>query len=119
MPTSPDKPSTPTEPPSKAGNDALATAPPTKAASPGHEEPAEATLTALAKKGGSSEAAGLPSGLTIPRPTKTVECNMMSYTDGEGVARQIYMPKGTMGVACALYAGKRFDALAKFPTWGE
>lgn len=118
MPTSPDKPSTPTEPPSKAGSDALATAPSTKAASPGHEEPVQATLTALDKHGG-SDAADLPSDLTIPRPTKTVECNMMSYTDGEGVARQIYMPKGTLGVACALYAGKRFDALARFPSWGE
>lgn len=119
MSTSPQHPSTPTEPPSKAGDDAPATrAPSTKAASHRHEEPAGATQRALARDD-SSEAADLPSGLTIPRPTKTVECNMMSYTDDEGVTRQIYIPKGTMGVACALYADKRFEDLARFPAWGE
>lgn len=44
---------------------------------------------------------------------------MMSYTDGEGVARRIYMPKRTMSLASALLSGKRFDDLARFPVWGE
>lgn len=117
MPTSPQDPSTPTEPPSEALNDApAATAPSTKAASVRHGEATEAIQTALAKGNGDSEAADLPSGITIHCPTKTVECNMMSYTDGEGVARRIYMPKGTMSNASALYAGKRFDDLARFPS---
>lgn len=64
--------------------------------------------------------AGLPPGLTIPGPiTKTVECNMMSYTDGEGITRQIYMPKGTAGLASTLLMDKRWDSLAKFPVWSE
>lgn len=120
MPTSPQNPSTHTETPSEAGNDApAARAPSTKAASHRHEEPAGATQTAPAKEKSGSEAADSPFSPTVPRPTKTVECNMMSYTDGEGVTRQIYMPKGTMSLACALYAGKRFDDLARFPAWGE
>lgn len=114
MSTSTHKPEASTEPPSKAGNDAPATA--STKASPGHE-PSEVMQVAYAGDGG-SEAAGLPLGFTI-RPTKTVDCNMMSYTDGEGVARQIYMPKGTAGLASALYADKRFDDLARFPAWGE
>lgn len=119
MPTSPQNPSTPTESPSKAGNGApAARAPSTEAATPGQGEPEEARQTFLDKHGG-GEAAGPPSSPTVPHPTKTVECNMMSYTDGEGVARRIYIPKGTMSVACALYADKRFDDLARFPAWGE
>lgn len=119
MPISSQNPSTPAELPCPAENDAPATVPPTKAASPGQEEEAtEEEQTALARDG-SSEATDLPSGLTVPRPIKTVECNMTSYTDDEGVTRQIYMPKGTMSVACALYAGKRFEDLARFPAWGE
>lgn len=104
-----------TESPSKAGNDTPATV--STKASHGHEV-MEVIQVAHAKAGG-SEAADLPPGLIIPRPTKTVECNMMSYTDGEGVTREIYMPKGTMGLACALSEAKRFDDLAKFPAWGE
>lgn len=72
---------------------------------------------ASAKDGGRN--ASLPPGFPPIRPTKTVECNMMSYTDGEGVARSIYMPKGTAGLAAALHTARRFDDLAKFPAWGE
>ncbi|KAG6365297.1 hypothetical protein INS49_006906 [Diaporthe citri] len=116
MPTSPQNPVIPTEAASKAENDATATASTT--ASPGHE-PTEATQIALAKNCGDEAGLFLAPGLTIPRPTKTVECNVMSYTDGEGVARRIYMPKGTAGLAGALYTAKRFDDLARFPAWGE
>lgn len=59
------------------------------------------------------------SGPATPRPTKTVECNMMSYADDDGVTRQIYMPKGTAGLADALLTAKRFSDLDKFPAWGD
>lgn len=52
-----------------------------------------------------------------PRPIKTVECNMMRYIDGEGVTRQIYMPKGTARLAGDLFTARRFSGLAKFPAW--
>lgn len=57
--------------------------------------------------------------LNLPRPIKTVDCNMMQYTNGDGVARQIYMPKGTAALASNLLTAKRFSDLAKFPAWGE
>lgn len=116
MPTQPQKPVLPTEAPCKAENDATAT--PSTKTSPGHE-PTEVIQIAHAKDGGDEAGPVLAPGLTIPRPIKTVECNMMSYTDGDGVARKIYMPKGTAGLAGALYTAKRFDDLAKFPAWGE
>ncbi|KAL2277319.1 hypothetical protein FJTKL_00043 [Diaporthe vaccinii] len=116
MSNSPQNPEIPTESPSEAENNATATAP-TKA-SPGHEL-IETTQTALAKNGCNEECLAPAFGLVIPRPTKTVECNMMSYTDGEGVARKIYMPKGTARLAGTLYTAKRFDDLARFPVWGE
>lgn len=120
MPTSSQNPSNPTDPPSKAGDDVpAARATLAKAASPRHETATEATQKALARDDGGNEAAEAPSSPTVLRPTKTVECNMMSYTDDEGVIRQIYMPKGTMSLACALYADNRFDDLARFPAWGE
>lgn len=55
----------------------------------------------------------------IPRPTRSVECNMMSYVDGEGAKREIWMPKGTMRTACNHLEKKDWDALSKFPAWGE
>lgn len=58
-------------------------------------------------------------GPTISRPIKTVECNTMSYTDGDGVARQIYMPKGTARLAGALLMAERFSDLARFPAWDD
>lgn len=116
MSTLPQNSEIPTESPLKAENNVTATS--STKASPGHE-PAEATQTALAKNGGNGADLSPFSGFTVPRPTKTVECNMMSYTDGEGVVRQIYMPKGTAKLAGTLYKAKRFDDLAKFPVWGE
>lgn len=59
------------------------------------------------------------SGPVILRPIKTVDCNMMSYADDDGVTHQIYMPKGTARLAGALLTAKRFSDLAKFPAWGE
>lgn len=44
---------------------------------------------------------------------------MMSYADDDGVTRQIYMPKGTAGLADALLTAKRFSDLDKFPAWGD
>lgn len=116
MSNSPQDPEVPTEPHSEAENNATATAP--AKASPGHEL-VGTTQTALAKDGGNDACLAPAPGLTIPRPIKTVECNMMSYTDGEGVTRKIYMPKGTARLAGTLYTAKRFDDLARFPAWGE
>lgn len=56
---------------------------------------------------------------SIPRPTRTVECNMMSYTDGEGAKKEIWIPKGTLSTACKHFERKDWDALAKFPAWSE
>lgn len=117
MSTSPPNPEIPSESSPKAEVDASAAAASTKA-SPGHE-PTETIQIALAKDGGNDAGLRIAPGLTITRPIKTVECNMMSYTDSEGVTRQIYMPKGTAGLAGALYTAKRFDELARFPAWGE
>ncbi|PVH75769.1 hypothetical protein DL98DRAFT_518461 [Cadophora sp. DSE1049] len=52
-----------------------------------------------------------------PVPTRTVECNSMSYTDGEGVQRQIWIPKGTLKTACKHLDNKNWAALTKFPTY--
>lgn len=60
--------------------------------------------------------ASLPKSL--PRPTRTVECNMMSYTDGKGTKKQIWMPKGTTRTACKHLEKEDWDALVKFPVWG-
>lgn len=117
MSTSVPNPEIPSESPPKAEVDAPAAAASTKA-SPEHES-TETTPTVLVRDGGSNAGLPIAPGLTIPRPIKTVECNMMSYTDGEGVTWQIYMPKGTAGLAGALYTAKRFDELARFPAWGE
>ncbi|KAH8197098.1 hypothetical protein TruAng_008737 [Truncatella angustata] len=38
----------------------------------------------------------------------------MVYTDDKGVRHSIYMPKGTMQLACDHYENKRWDELAKF-----
>lgn len=118
MPTSHQKPEIVTNSPStKAENDAPATA--STETSPRHEESTETMQTVVLKDSGNEADPPHDPEHTISRPTKTVDCNMLSYTDGEGIARHIYMPKGTMHLACALYDGKRFDDLAKFPAWGE
>ena len=56
---------------------------------------------------------------SIPRPIRTVACNMMSYIDGEGARKQIWIPKGTLSTASKHFENKEWDALAKFPTWGK
>ncbi|KAG4430313.1 hypothetical protein IFR05_014203 [Cadophora sp. M221] len=53
----------------------------------------------------------------VPIPTRSVECNSMSYTDGEGVGRQIWIPKGTLQTASMHFYKKNWDALAKWPTY--
>ena len=55
----------------------------------------------------------------LARPIRSRECNVMSYTDGEGAKKKIWMPKGTMRTACNHLAEKDWDALAKFPVWSE
>ncbi len=55
----------------------------------------------------------------LPRPTRTVECNMLSYVDGTGAKKNIWLPKGTMHTACRHFNEKDWNALAKFPAWGE
>ncbi|KAH7309999.1 hypothetical protein BKA65DRAFT_519269 [Rhexocercosporidium sp. MPI-PUGE-AT-0058] len=53
----------------------------------------------------------------IPRPTRSVECNSMGYTDDKGVERQIWIPKGTLQAACKHFDMKNWNALAKWPTY--
>jgi len=53
------------------------------------------------------------------KPIRTRECNMMSYVDGEGVKREIWMPKGTMTTACKYFSEENWDELAKFPVWNN
>ncbi|KAM7190379.1 hypothetical protein V8F33_009495 [Rhypophila sp. PSN 637] len=52
-----------------------------------------------------------------PRSTSTVECNMMEYTDDQGVTHQIYLPKGTMQRAGRLFLEKNWEELGKFPAY--
>lgn len=106
-----------TERPANVGDDAPATS--SAKASPGYEA-TETPQTVVVKVARNEEGDPIPiSGPANLRPTKTVECNMMSYADGDGVTRQIYMPKGTARLAGALLTAKRFSDLAKFPAWGE
>lgn len=55
---------------------------------------------------------------TPPRPTRTVECNSMTYRNGEGVEKHIWIPKGTLKTACMHLENENWAALAKFPTYG-
>lgn len=48
-----------------------------------------------------------------------VECNQLNYQDGEGVQRQIFIPKGTMSRATELLEAENWEELAKFPVWGK
>lgn len=106
-----------TESPANIKDDAPATSS-TKAGS-GYEA-TETPQTVVVKVARNEKGDPLPiSGPAIPRPTKTVDCNMMSYADDDGVTHQIYMPKGTARLAGALFTAKRFSDLAKFPAWGE
>jgi hypothetical protein len=61
--------------------------------------------------------ANLPGALK--RPKRAVQPNMLSYTDGEGAKKAIWMPKGTMHTACKHLEKEDWDALAKFPLWSE
>jgi hypothetical protein len=56
---------------------------------------------------------------SLPVPTRSVECNMMSYIDDKGVRKEIWMPKGTADTASKHLKKKNWDALAKFPEWSE
>lgn len=56
---------------------------------------------------------------SLPTPTRTVECNMISYTDGEGAKKEIWIPKGTLRTACMHFENQDWDALTKFPAWSE
>ncbi|KAK3685402.1 hypothetical protein B0T22DRAFT_492325 [Podospora appendiculata] len=50
--------------------------------------------------------------------TTSVPCNMMSYTDGEGVGHEIFLPAGQAGKAAAGYfANEQWAELAKYPKW--
>lgn len=55
----------------------------------------------------------------IPRPTNSGQCNTMSYTDGNGLEREIWLPKGTMHRAQELLQQEKWDELAKFEDWSE
>lgn len=61
----------------------------------------------------------IPPNWQIPRPTKSVEVNSMSYTDKEGTKHTIYLPKGTARIATKLLTENMYDELAKFPPYGE
>ncbi|KAL1858976.1 hypothetical protein Daus18300_009734 [Diaporthe australafricana] len=122
MPTSPESPKIPSTT-SSEGKDDVQGPHTSRKASPEHET-SQTMQAAVAGAGDKAEmppgvAAPPPPGFVVPRPIKTVQCNMMSYTDGEGIARQIYMPKGTARLACTLSLGKRWDDLAKFPIWNN
>ncbi|KUJ13878.1 uncharacterized protein LY89DRAFT_721066 [Mollisia scopiformis] len=54
----------------------------------------------------------------MPRPIRSRQLNMMSYTDGEGVKREIWMPRGTSTRACELLIAEDWDELAKYPVRG-
>ncbi|KAG4418365.1 hypothetical protein IFR04_008507 [Cadophora malorum] len=54
---------------------------------------------------------------TPPRPTRTVECNSMTYRNGEGVEKHIWIPKGTLKTASMHLENENWAALAKFPTY--
>src|ERR1700712_1050442 len=56
---------------------------------------------------------------SLQRPARTLECNMISYTDGEGAKKEIWLPKGTMLTACKHFEKNDWDALAKFPVWSK
>jgi hypothetical protein len=55
----------------------------------------------------------------IPRHTTSRQCNTMSYTDGNGLERQIWLPKGTMQRAWELLQQEKWDELANFEDWSE
>jgi len=118
MPTSTQSPETHIEDRPNVEDDVPATS--STKASPGHKA-TETTQTVVEAASSRKEENTLPGpGLRVPHPPiKSVECNMMSYNDDGGVTCQIYMPKGTMRLACALSMAKRFSDLAKFPAWGE
>lgn len=54
---------------------------------------------------------------SIPRPTRSVEVNGMTYTDDQGTKHNIYLPKGTARVATKLLTENMYDELAKFPPY--
>ncbi|KAF2717839.1 hypothetical protein K431DRAFT_288182 [Polychaeton citri CBS 116435] len=47
-------------------------------------------------------------------PTRSVEPNCMSYEDGDGVKREIYLPQGSFQAASDYFQNQRWDELAKF-----
>jgi len=51
------------------------------------------------------------------RPKKTVQPNMMSYTDDKGIVRQIHLPTGLYQKAVDHLTKNEYDELAKFPKW--
>ncbi|KAK0101148.1 hypothetical protein ONS95_012871 [Cadophora gregata] len=56
------------------------------------------------------------------QPTRTAECNSMTYTPGSGsgssgVQRQIWLPKGTMRTACKHLQDENWAALEKYPDY--
>lgn len=104
------------ESPSNTKDDVPATSSPK--ASPAHEESTESSKIQVVSLNLLENPLPIPTPEML-RPTKTVDCNMMQYTDGDGVTRQIYMPKGTAKLASDLFMAKRYSDLAKFPVWGE
>ncbi|KAG8161439.1 hypothetical protein KVR01_008426 [Diaporthe batatas] len=115
MPDSTQNPEARSEDASNTEDDVPATLlPPT--ASSAHEGATETSQIQVVSANSPEKPLPIPTPEML-RPTKTVECNMMGYTDDGGVARQIYMPKGTAALARDLFQAKRFSDLAKFPAW--
>ncbi|KAL1895417.1 hypothetical protein Sste5346_005223 [Sporothrix stenoceras] len=50
----------------------------------------------------------------IPRPTRSVEANCLSYTDDAGVQHRIYLRQGELQRASQLYEDKNWAELAKY-----
>nr|XP_036577735.1 uncharacterized protein CTRU02_12255 [Colletotrichum truncatum]KAF6784794.1 hypothetical protein CTRU02_12255 [Colletotrichum truncatum] len=48
-----------------------------------------------------------------------VEPNKMVYFDGEGVRKEIHMPKGTARKAAELLEAQNWEELAKFSPWNN
>ena len=56
---------------------------------------------------------------SIPRPTRSVQPNSMTYTDDKGVEHNIYLPRGTALTAFDHLENERWDELAKFEPYSE
>lgn len=76
------------------------------------------TFTTMSGTTEDNPAASKKSPNLPPKPIRTVQCNQMSYRDGDGCERSIYLAKGTLETACKLLMEENWAELAKYPIWG-